>query len=178
MISGEQRLRQMVLTEIAGADGELPAALAPAWETVSAEQRRRTAEVLHAWRSDASLRAGYGELARQVDEALGLRRALPWSDRLATCAVTPATEEVAFDEAVRRLGEGDPSGAASLASQRLERSPWVQPQGPAGDRWAALAARWRAVHATAELRLAIAAAPVPTSSGPGELLRWYVDSGW
>lgn len=174
----EAALRQMVLTEIAGADGELPVALATAWETVSAEQRRRTAEVLHAWRSDAARRDGYGELARQVDDALGLRRALPWSDRLATCVATPAIEEVAFDEAVRRLGDGDPSDAASLANQRLETSPWVQPQGPAGDGWAALAARWRAVRATADLRLAIAASSAPTSSGPGELLEWYVGDGW
>lgn len=174
----EAALRQMVLTEIAGADGKLPESLATAWEAVSAEQRRQTTDVLRAWRSDAEHRDDYGELARQVDDALGLRRALQWSDALAACAATPAIEEVAFDEAVSRLAAGDSSGAANLASQRLETSPWVQPHGPARDAWAGLAARWRAVQATADLRQAIAATAAPGSRSPGELLEWYAGDGW
>src|ERR1017187_10086160 len=48
-------LRQMVLTEVAGATGGLPDALASAWGSVSAEQRRRSTDLLIAWRTDPEI---------------------------------------------------------------------------------------------------------------------------
>ena len=174
----EAALRQMVLTELAGAEGELPEGLRTAWGSVNAEQRRRTAEVLHTWRSLSAFREDYGGLAHRVDDDLGLRRVLSWSDRLEQCVATPAIENIVFDEAVHRLERGDFEDAADLSIHRLDISPWVQPYGPAGDGWAPLATRWRAVRATADLRLAIAASPAPASCGPGQLLGWYVGSGW
>jgi PglZ domain len=171
-------LRQMALTEIAIAADGLPDALAPAWGQVSADQRRRTAELLRAWISDAVHREGYGKLARKVDEDLGLQATLSWSDGLAACIATPALEELVFDEAVRRLADDDAPGAAALANQRLKTSPWLQPQGPAGDRWAAAATRWRAVQATAELRRAVATVESPGGAPPAELLSWYAEHGW
>jgi hypothetical protein len=171
-------LRQMALTEIAVAANGLPDALMPAWGAVSADQRRRTADLLHAWRSDPFDREDYGELARQVDDDLSLVTALSWADGLAACTATPAMEEVAFDEAVRRLAGDDAQGAAALADRRLEISPWVQPQGPAGDGWAPTAARWRAVEATSDLRTAVTTLLSPAGSSSAELLNWYVGSGW
>lgn len=174
----QDALRQMVLTELAGAAGSLPKTLAAAWGSVNAEQRRRTSDLLIAWRGDPVYRDGYGELARQVDDELGLAGALPWVDGLSGCVVTPAIEELALDEAVRRLGSGDSTGAGALARQRLRISPWVQPQGPSGEGWVTTARRWRAVQATAELLSTVGETPPPKDSSPGSLLDWYVEVGW
>ena len=83
-------LRQMVLTEVAGAIDGLPDTLASAWGSVTAEQRRRTTDLLIAWRADPAYRGDYGAVARQVDEELGLASALDWADDLADCVATPA----------------------------------------------------------------------------------------
>lgn len=171
-------LRQMVLTELATAGDGLPKTLASAWGSVNAEQRRRTGELLIAWRNDPIYRKGYGDLACQVDEELGLAGALPWVDGLSGCVATPALEDLAFDEAVRRLDSGDSTGAGALAEQRLLISPWVQPQGPGGPGWATIARQWRAVQATAELLSAVGETPPPKGSSSGSLLDWYVEVGW
>jgi hypothetical protein len=170
-------LRQMVLTEVAEAAGGLPKELAPAWGPVNAEQRRRTSDLLMAWRADPVYRGGYGALARQVDEEIGLARALGWSDGLSGCVTTPAIEELALAEAVRRLEKDQASAAGDLARQRLQLSPWLQPQGPGGDAWVTPARQWRAVQATAGLFTAIRENAVPTGFLPGSLLGWYVDAG-
>lgn len=179
--SGEQlrrdALRQMVLTEVSSA-GDLPKSLASAWQSVSAEQRRRTVDLLGAWRADPIARDSYGALARQVDEELGLPEALPWSEGLSGAVATPAMESIAFAEAVRRLGAGDAKGAGELARQRLRVSPWVQPQGPSRDDWATTARQWRAVQATSDLLTAIDESPAPRDCSPGQLLEWYVNAGW
>lgn len=171
-------LRQMVLTEITTTTDGLPKALTSAWGSVNAEQRQRTYDLLIAWRNDPVYRAGYGDLARQVDDELGLAGALSWSEGLAGCVATPAIEALAFDEAVRRLGNGDPTGAGALAEQRLRISPWVQPQGPSGEGWVTTARRWRAVQATAGLLGSVDESPPPRDSSPGSLLDWYVGTGW
>lgn len=171
-------LRQMALTEIAVATNSLPDALVPAWKAVDAEQRKRTAEWLQAWQTSAGWREDYGAVAHLVDDDLTLTTALPWADGLMDCSATPALEEVAFREAVRRLANDDTPGAAVLAGHRLKMSPWVQPQGPAGDGWASIAARWRAVKATADLRTAVSTVHAPAHLSAGELLSWYVDGGW
>ncbi len=180
--SGEQlrrdALRQMVLTEVSGAAGDLPKALASAWHSVNAEQRRRTLDLLIAWRADPIARDSYGALARQVDDELGLPGSLPWSEGLAGAVATPGVENIAFGEAVRRLGVGDAKDAGALAQQRLRISPWVQPQRPSGDDWATTARQWRAVQATSELLAAIDESPAPQGRSPGQLLEWYVDAGW
>ena len=163
-------LRQMVLTEIAVAADGLPKALASAWGPVNAEQRRRTNDLLIAWRADPVHRDAYGDLARQVDDELGLVDALPWAQGLAGCVATPAIEDVAFAEAVRRLGAGETTGAGTLAEQRLRISPWVQPQGPSGEGWATTARQWRAVQATAELLSTVSENPPPKGCSPGQLL--------
>ncbi len=171
-------MRQLVLTEIAAAIGGLPETLASAWSAVSAEQRRRTAELLQAFRFDPQLRARYGALAATADEALGLTRNLPWNLRLRSCLATVAVERQAQQEAVRLLAEGTTDEAAKLAAERLRISPWVQPGGPAGDDWVVLDRRWRAVAATAELRGSAARCPVPAGASTAALLRWYVAEGW
>ncbi|MFN0154671.1 MAG: PglZ domain-containing protein [Gaiella sp.] len=170
-------LRQMVLTETAVATDGLPKALSSAWVQVNAEQRRRTTELLTAWRVDPFHRSGYGEHAHAVDEELGLAVALPWTDGLASCVATAAIEDLAFDEAVRRLEAGEARDAGALAEQRLRISPWVDPQGPSGDGWATRARQWRAVQGTSELLGAVTEAD-PAGSSPGALLEWYVDVGW
>jgi hypothetical protein len=171
-------LRQMALTEITATVVALPRALASAWGSVSAEQRRRTGDLLIAWRADPVHRNGYGELARQVDDELGLASALPWANGLAGCVATPAAESLAFAEAVRRLDSGDSAGAGVLAEKRLQISPWVQPQGPGGEGWATTARQWRAVQATAELLRAVSETQLPKGASPGPLLEWYVEVGW
>lgn len=171
-------LRQMVLTEIAAAADGLPKALASAWTPVNAEQRRRTSDLLSAWRADPVQRDAYGELARQVDDELGLADVLPWAQGLAGCVVTPAIEDLAFVEAVRQLGTGDIAAAATLAEQRLRISPWVQPQGSSGEGWATTARQWRAVQATAALLSAVSETQPPKDVSPGQLLDWYVELGW
>jgi hypothetical protein len=170
-------LRQMVLTEVAEAVGGLPRELAPAWGPVKAEQRRRTSDLLAAWRADPVYRGGYGALARQVDEEIGLARALEWSDGLSGCVATPGIENLALAEAVRRLENGQAAAAAALARQRLQISPWLQPQGPGGDAWATQARQWRAVQATARLITAVHENPVPAGLPAGPLLGWYIDAG-
>lgn len=170
-------LRQMVLTEVADATGGLPKELAPAWGPVKAEQRRRTSDLLMAWRADPVFRDVYGALARQVDVEMSLARALQWTDRLSGCVATPAIEDLALAEAVRRLENGQSAAAGALASQRLRISPWLQPQGLNGDAWATTARQWRAVQATAELLTAVRENPMPTGFLPGPLLSWYVDAG-
>jgi hypothetical protein len=171
-------LRQMALTEITIATNNLPDGLVPAWGAVDAEQRRRTAELLQAWQTHAGWREAYGAVAHLVDDDLSLTSTLPWVDGLMDCTATPALEEVAFREAVDRLANDDTPGAAAVAERRLKISPWVQPQGPAGDGWASIAARWRAVKATADLRTAVSTVHAPAHLSAGELLSWYVDVGW
>jgi hypothetical protein len=170
-------LRQMVLTEVAGATGGLPKELASAWGPVKAEQRRRTSDLLVAWRADPVYRGDYGALARQVDEEIGLAYALGWSDGLSDCVATPAVEDLALAEAVRRLGNDQAGAAGALARQRLQISPWLQPQSPGDDVWVTRARQWRAVQATAGLITAIHENPVPAGSLPGLLLGWYIDAG-
>jgi hypothetical protein len=171
-------LRQMALTEIATAAGALPDAMMTAWRAVDADQRTRTAELLHAWQNSAGWHEDYGALAHLVDDDLDLTTVLPWADALAGCTATPALEEVSFREAARRLAADDVSAASALAEHRLMISPWVRPQGPAGDGWAAISARWRAVKATADLQTAVSTIQAPASSSAGVLLSWYVERGW
>ena len=168
----------MVLTEIADGAEALPKALASAWEPVSAEQRRRTSDLLIAWRSDAAHRDGYGSIARQIDDELSLESTLTWRDSLADCVATPAVEVIAFAEAVRALSAGDTTSAGALATRRLRISPWVQPQGPSGEGWATTARQWRAVQATSELHSAVIETKPPKASSPGAQLDWYVEAGW
>ena len=99
----EACLRQMVLTEIAGEGAKLPNTLMTAWAPVIAEQRRRTKEMLMAWQADPAAHSGYGETSRRVDDALGLRQTLTWSEGLATSTGSRAADDAVFDEAVRRL---------------------------------------------------------------------------
>lgn len=171
-------LRQMVLTEIAGATDTLPKALASAWGPVNSEQRRRTSDLLIAWRSEAAHRDGYGSLATQIDDELRLASTLTWTNSLADCVATPAIEVLAFGEAVRALSAGDTTGAGALATRRLRISPWVQPQGPSGEGWATTARQWRAVQATAELHSAVNETKPPKAFSAGAQLDWYVEAGW
>ena len=149
--------RQMALTELDGAAGGLSEALASAWSAVDEHQRRRTQELLVTWRADPRHCEGYGELARQVDDELRLATLLTWSDGLVDCVVTPALEQLALAEAVRRFGDGDAAAAGALAERRLRFSPWVQPQGPSDAEWATRARQWRAIEATSALVMAVAA---------------------
>jgi hypothetical protein len=170
--------RQMVLTEIAAVVNPLPAAVASAWTPVTAEQRRRTSDLLSALRSDPLYRNSYGQLARDVDADLNLDQVLPWRSGLSSCLATPAVERAVLAEAVRLLADDDPADAGKLAEERLRISPWVQPQGPSGDGWVTTARQWRAVLATSGLLSIINRTPAPKGFSPGQLLDWYVDAGW
>jgi hypothetical protein len=171
-------LRQMILTEVARALDGLPDALASAWGSVSAEQGRRTTDLLSAWITDPAYRGDYGAVARQVDEELGLASVLNWTDNLSSCVASPAIEDLALAEAVRQLEAGEAAAAGTLADQRLRISPWLQPQGPGGEAWAIRARQWRAVRATAGLLRSARENPAPAPGPPGALLSWYVEEGW
>jgi hypothetical protein len=168
--------RQLLLTEIESAVGPLPHALGPAWSPATADQRRRTLELLSQWRADPARRESYARLASGVDSALALADHLEWEDGLAGCVASPGVEEVVYRHVLALLADGSWELASSLARAR-EQSPWSRPD-LASAGWEQRGSRWRAVVAIAELRRTISTAPVPKARRYAELLGWYSEVGW
>lgn len=177
-ITGEQSdlrdsfAQQIVLADIAEAAGGLPEELAGAWTLPSVEQRRRVEELLRVWRYAPQWSGTYRELAASVDRRLDLGSTLRWVDGLQTCVAVPSIEVLCMAEAVRRLSEGDHSGALLLAEERLlDGNPWRDERvGAAGSRWSD---HWRVVREVAELHRSVIDHPIP-SDAMGGLLDWYV----
>jgi hypothetical protein len=171
-------VRQLILTELADRLGDLPPALAPAWEAPSTKQRRRAIELLESWRRDSRRRESYAALASEIDVELGLAENLAWAPALADCDATPAIEEMAFAESVRLLAAGRLDDALALSQRRLSSSLWARDTFPAPltDRtlWDP---RWRAVSAVASLRDEVAAQE-PAAGSVASQLTWYTDRGW
>ncbi|MBX7132281.1 MAG: PglZ domain-containing protein [Fimbriimonadaceae bacterium] len=168
--------QQVLLTEISTAVGQLSDVLSDAWMAPTSEQRRRTQELLRVWRYAPEWSGTYHELATRIDARLGLSSALTWTDGLQTCFSAPAIEGLCMSEAVRRLEEGDQSGALVLAQERLlDANPWRDERASqSSSRWSD---RWRVVKAIAELRRLVDANVIP-NAGIAELLDWYVAKGY
>ena len=165
--------RQIVLAEIAEAAGGLPDDLTGAWTPPTVGQRRRVEELLRVWRYVPQWSGSYRELAARVDRQLDLDATLKWAEGLQTCVAVPSIELMSMAEAVRRLSDGDYSGALLLAEERLLGSnPWRDERaGAAGSRWSD---HWRVVREVAELYRSVTNHPVPNDSIVG-LLDWYMD---
>ena len=168
--------QQVLLVDIARSVGSLPEGLAAAWQTPTADQRRRIHDLLQVWRYLPDMTTSYRELASAVDRDLNLAGTLPWSDGLQTCLAVPSIEGLCLAEALRRLDGRDSSGALVIAEERLlDGNPWREERSAAAEgRWGD---KWRAVRAIAAVHQAVDAHPIP--SGPiAALLNWYVADGW
>jgi hypothetical protein len=168
--------RQILLSEIARAAGELPAQLSSAWVPPSTDQRRRSESLIQTWRYAPTWSATYRDLAAQADHQLDLKSALVWADGLGTCFTVPSIESLCMAECARELDAGDFASASVLAEQRLtEGNPWRDERvGQSGTRWSD---QWRTVRAVADLHRALTDHKIPSGS-LGALLDWYVDTGW
>jgi hypothetical protein len=181
-ISGERdELRisfaqQVFLTDIVTAAGSVTDQLADAWTPPTAEQRRRTEQLLRVWRYAPQWSKIYRVLSIQTDRRLDLGSTLVWADGLQTCFTVPSVEALCMSEAVRMLDDDDLAGALDLARERLiDANPWRDERdAQSGNRWSD---RWRVVNAVGELRRAVESDPVP-STGIAELLHWYTDKGY
>jgi hypothetical protein len=163
--------RHLLLTELglAGA-GELPTALAHAWQPGCSARQRTAVEVLDRLRGTREGMRVYRRLASDADEALSLSVTLPWQPGIDTVVGTEATERTAFTEATRLLDTGNVDAARSIAEGRLANSPW------AADPTTGWGPRWRAVDTVAYLRSQIHGAPLPST--PAGMLSWYAEQGW
>jgi hypothetical protein len=163
--------RHLLLCDIAGAiAGDLPKALATAWQRPSAAQRERSVEVLDRLRSSPEGVSIYRKLADHADESLSIADTLQWRPGLASVIGTAAAERVMFSHAARCLSSGDFHSARAIAELRLAVSIWA---GDPGTNWGP---RWRAVRSIARLRSEIGRTPVPEH--PAGIISWYVDAGW
>jgi hypothetical protein len=167
--------QQILLTEIAGAVRELPSELSGTWVVPTADQRRRGEALTRLWRYAPEWSSSYRDLAVHVDHRLDLKSALGWADGLQGCYAVPSIEVLCMAESVRKLDEGDPSGAIVIADQRLlKANPWRDERvGQSASRWSD---HWRAVKAVAELHRAVVDRPVPAGT-LAEILDWYVEIG-
>jgi hypothetical protein len=168
--------QQVLLADIARLAGSLPEGLATAWQTPSADQRRRIQDLLQVWRFLPDMTTSYRELASAVDRNLDLSGTLPFSQGLQMCFAVPSIEGLCLAEALRRLDERDSSGALVIAEERLlDGNLWREERSAAAEsRWGD---KWRAVHAIAAVHEAVEAHPVPTAT-IAALLDWYVADGW
>lgn len=181
LISGEREelrsslAQQIVLTDISGAVSVLPDELFGNWAAPSAEQRRRTENLLQLWRYAPQSRTICRNLSQEVDGRLGLGESLSWNTGLQACFAVPSIETLCMTEAVRRLAEGDEAGALVLAEERLlDANLWRDERvGASSSRWSD---HWRVVKAIAELRRAIVDQVAPTGEIPG-ILDWYIAEG-
>ncbi|MCC7076802.1 MAG: PglZ domain-containing protein [Acidimicrobiia bacterium] len=169
-------LRQLVLTEIAAATGRLPEDLESAWTPVSAEQRRRSLDLVDRWRRHPETSRVYTDLVREAESSLALAPNLVWMPGLETCHAAPAVDTKVLTHAVDLLGEGAWHEAAALALSRSQ-GPWCRPDVDTAG-WTGRASRWQAVQATAELRHRLESTPPPQTQTGAEVLAWYADEGW
>ncbi len=163
--------RHLVMAMVAEAagDGARPAV---AWEPLSGAQARTCRDVFERVSRPATVER-WGELADRASADLRLAE-LAWHDGLAACDVAPAIDELAYREAVRRLG-GDPASAHALADGRIRTSRWLRWRGAAPPR---VLADLDAVRAVARFRLALAEHPAPGAATLDGIYRWYAGGAW
>ena len=172
----ERLARHLLLADIHTVVGTLPEQLAEAFDPPTAEQRRRTKELVHHWRHLPEHGTAYRKTATAIDTKLALGDVLEWVDGLDACVTVPSIERLCLAEATRLLSSGDASGALEIAQARLvDTNPWRDHTPGAGAaRWGD---QWRLISAIADLHRAIDANPVP-AGGAGALFDWYVERGW
>ena len=167
----------MVLTEVAEATGGLPQELAPAWGPVQADQRRRTSDLLMAWRTAPCL-------------SERLWRSRPPSGRGASPRPCAAMGGRALQLRCHSGRRGSrPCRGTPLSRDRRSSFSWRSRQTAARDQPLAAASRteWRRFgHYSPPMArrtghggapTTVHENPVPTRSLPGPLLSWYVDAG-
>lgn len=170
--------RHVALTAIHHALGGLPEPLASGAVEVSASQVASSVRLLDRLKDPRRI-----DLARALGEAFDaevhISATFSWDDRLGAIDVSPAFEELAIAEALRRLAAGDPERAQRLAEQRLRESLWAQPY-PGKDKLLGPDhpyRRWKAIDGVARLQdLAVRCLP-PPGDATG-LLDWYAREGW
>lgn len=164
--------RQIVLTCLTAALGDVPEELAGAAAPASASQRKTAST------SIARLRTSYGqryaELAERADAALHLGVAVEWSDALVEVDLTPSIELIGLTEAFRLLDAGEFASAAEIAEARIARSWWTRAEAPTGP---AAATRWRAVLALGRLGARLDS-PIPRPKTIADVKEWYTAVGW
>ncbi|MGI8683902.1 MAG: hypothetical protein ACR2MO_02160, partial [Acidimicrobiales bacterium] len=164
--------RHLVLAVIADAAADAAMALTSAWEPLTQAQARTCRDVVERVSRPATIEE-WGSLADRASADLRLGE-LKWYEGLVSCDVSRGVDELAYHEAVRRLGD-DPASAHALAAQRIAASRWLRWRGPAPSR---VLADLDAVRAVARFMLALAAFPVPAASSLGGVYHWYADGAW
>ncbi|MCA9628480.1 MAG: hypothetical protein KC766_12470, partial [Myxococcales bacterium] len=166
--------RQVVLSCLVRATGDLPSELAASHAAVTPAQTKAVTAVVERLQTRPDLRVGYVELAQMADEQLHLATHLGWSEGLSELDVTPAIEQIVLTEAFRLLETEDHAAALSMASERLKSSWWLTSPAPGGD---VVAIKYRAVRAIARLELALAR-PLPPIESVSALRDWYTADGY
>lgn len=113
----EAAFRHLVLAELMMVTGEAPAGLERAVAAATAEQRRRSSELLATWRRDRLRVRVYRERALSAEAALGLAQALRWHPDLVGLDKLPVLEDLALGEVVRLLDDGLHGQARELAER-------------------------------------------------------------
>jgi hypothetical protein len=165
--------RHLVLVELAGRLGGLPASLASALPSIDIEQRQRCELLLQRWRNDRTLLDVYRQTMRQASTDLAIATQLEWNDQLTDLDTVSAYEELAFDEFLRRLSARSFTEAEHLAAARLT-SIWA----PVGDETHEWHQRWLVSHALAQLRRLIDSTKETRAANVTSVLEVYADSGW
>jgi len=153
---------------------ELPESFDLAASILTSVQLKACRSVVITMRSSSTLRQAYVELAQRTDEVLRLNSSLVWQESLAQIDVTPACEELALGEAIRRLKAKDFTEALSLATDRMGGSWWLRSEAPENEiRYL----RWRAVTTLATLEQALVR-PASTIGSLADQKAWYESEGW
>lgn len=171
--------RHIALVVLAEALGALPDRLATAAPTATGAQATNCAVVLDRLRDQRRL-VEHRALGETFDRTFDLLANLAWDDRLGRVDVSPALEELAFSDGLRRLASGDHQGAQLLAERRLTTSRWAIPQLSRGE---ALVPGhpyrlWAALDHIAMLHRLVEERRPPATGSPAVLLAWYAESGW
>ncbi len=164
--------RHIILIELAGRIGDLPASLAPALRGVNDEQRKHCGLLLRRWRNDRTMLDVYRQVMGRASSDLDLAAQLQWNDQLTGLDTVPAYEDLAFEEFLRRLGARSFTEAEHLAVARLN-SIWA----PVGDETHEWHQRWLVSHAIAQLRCLIDSTKA-RAGGVRSALEAYADRDW
>lgn len=175
VVARDVAFRHLVLTELRLAIGAPVPGLETATANTTAEQRRRTSELLSSWRRDRLRVLSYRQRALAVESALGLGRILTWQKSFADLDTVHVIEELALGEVVRHLDDGDNAGARELAERRRTTSMWVDGQLPEADHWVPT---WNAAVAVSALLEEVARTKPPRATNANDLLAWYSSAGW
>lgn len=171
----ESGFHHLVLAELTAATGGPPPGLERAVAPTTAEQRRRSSELLAGWRRDRLRVLAYRERALSAELALGLGQALVWHSNYAGLDTLPVVEHLALAEVVRLLDDGHYGQAKGLAEQRRTTSMWADGQVPEADQWVPV---WNAATAVGGLLDELAREIPPGRATAADFLEWYATSGW